>query len=77
MTACVECGKDVCYLADLGVDPNVCGYCKKFMCPTCETHSECLPKIQKHNAKIDLKEAEVALKSAKTRVKDLRKKARA
>jgi hypothetical protein len=56
MTGCAECGQDVMYLDDLGVGPNVCGYCRAFLCPTCDGHGKCAPKIETHNREIDKRE---------------------
>jgi hypothetical protein len=53
MTLCAECGKDVLYLDDLGVGPNICGLCLKYLCPTCDGHSACCTKIEEHNREID------------------------
>lgn len=56
VSKCVECGGDPFYLDGFGVGPNICGWCKGWMCPTCSKHTACESKIKAHNLRIDLKE---------------------
>jgi hypothetical protein len=74
MTLCAECGKDVLYLDDLGVGPNVCGRCRVFLCPTCDGHSSCAPEIEEHNREIDKRRLREEIAELQGKLADLEKK---
>jgi hypothetical protein len=73
---CVECGGNPWCLDDIGVDANICGWCKGFLCPThLGGHTVCQASIDEHNKKIDeaeyLKTDAGQLEQAKKRILQL------
>lgn len=71
MTPCAECGRDVMFLDDVGCEPTICGYCKKLMCPICEQHSECAPKIDAHNKEVEKRRLKKQIETLTKKLEDL------